>query len=552
MDPLQARPADALLTPAQGRDAALAAHFARPLSIAAFADADLNFKLFPRQADFLRKCFPAPQRRSDPIFNPDVREAVALWGKGSGKDTVSSIAHLYVVYRLMLLDNPQAALGLSSVAPNIDLINVASEAKQAKTIYFEYVKAMLRQSAFFTLLLPSFKEWVPERDILSDHIRFPHSVFAHSLHSQARAAEGKNTLFAVMDEADAFTDSEEHENAAEVHDTLLSSMNSRFPRHHLLLVISYPRHLESFTIRRYEAGAKGKQRVLPDRGSTWDIRPDRTRDDFADDYERNPEDARAKYECLPPATVDAFFTMPEKLDAAFHGEPLVTWEPTVTEVLGQQYRTVNLISTRPPNPKHRYWLHGDAGLVSDSFGLALARAEGPGRVVDALIEWRPAPGMPVLLQDVERVIHALRDAGFRLLGCSFDRWNSAESIQRLGAAGIYAEAMTFSNPEQLQMFNHLKTLAYTEVLTLPREGPAVERLRRELRRLQLLRGSKVDHPSGESKDLADAVAAACWRAYEPDVVGLKPGEVAHQQHTTEALQVLGAGGFNADLLRKPW
>lgn len=482
-------------------------------------------------------------------------DAQGILHHNSGKDTVSAAAQLYVVYRLMLHPNPQAWLGLTAAAPNIDLVNVASDAKQAKTVFFEYVKAMLRLSPFFTTLLPLLHGFEQDRDVQTNIIRFPKGVWSHSLHSQARAAEGKNTLFAVMDEADAFRESsDEHavENADEVHETLLSSAASRFPRQHLVLIISYPRHLGSFTIRRFKVGQQGAQGVFSDRGATWEIRPDRQRSDFLLDYEKNPEGARAKYECLPPATLDAFFKQPEKLATAFRGEPLVEWEPTTIEVGGQAYVAVNLLSIKAPPQDAAYWLHGDAGLSGDSYGLAAGRAQGRERIVDAVLEWRPRPGVPVFFPDVERVIFALRAAGWRILGVSFDRWNSAETIQRLGAAGLYAEALTFSNPEQLAMFEALKALIYTDAACLPARGPAVERLRHELDRLQLIRGSKVDHPPGESKDLADAVAAVCAKAYEQHAQPLAEKDPVALASPPEALAALGVGGFNESLLRPGW
>lgn len=541
------------MLPVDARSAAQAAfyaHAARPLDVVTFAQEDLGMpKLFPRQAEFLRKCFPKAARFDSPIFNADVREAIALWGKGSGKDTISACAQLYVTYRLMLHPNPQAWLKLAP-GDHVDLINVAYNGEQARTVFFQYVKARLSHSAFFRVQLPSVKNFDAGRDVLGSAIKFPHNVFAHSLHSQARAAEGKNTFFAVMDEADAFTDSSERANADEVHSTLLGSMSSRFPHQHLLIVLSWPRHLESFTVRRFETAMKGEQRAWGSRGATWDIRLDRSKDDFAEDYAKNPERARAMFETLPPATTDAFFKLPEKLDQAFTGQHLVTYEATTTSILGKEYSTLALLSLAPAPKGAAYWLHGDAGLTGDTYAVALARAQGPRRHVEALLEWKPTPGRPVYFPDVRRVIMQLRQS-YTVLGASFDRWNSAETIQELNAAGLYAESMTFSQPEQLALYENLKGLVYSDMCVLPADGPAVGTLRRELRRLQLLRGVKVDHPAGESKDVADCVAAAVAKAYEPQVATLGSSPVSQSSLPT-GLKAFGAGGFNRDLLKPGW
>lgn len=538
-------------------DVALAAHLERPLGVTTYARQDLGITLFPRQAEFLEACFPKPATSTDPIFEPDVREAVALWGKGSGKDTCAAVAQVYTAYRLCLLEDPQDHFDLSPTAPNIDLINVAQNAKQARDVFFAYVKATLRGSHFFSKLLPRLTDaWDPDTCILANTIRFPNNVYAHSLHSHASAAEGYNTFLGVMDEADAFRESSDEgaaENADEIHETLLSTMASRFPRHHLLMVLSWPRHLESFTMQRYDAAMKGAQRVHGSRGATWDIREDRDRSDFDADYEKNPEQAAARYETNPPATVNAFFTMPEKLDARFTGDSVVEWEPTTIRVADQVYTAVNVIRVQDPPQDASWWIHGDAGLTGDSYGLALVRADDSGhKNVDAVIQWKPRRGTPVYFPDVERVILELLAAGYRILGVSFDRWNSAESIQRLQSTGVHAEAMTFTQPQQLEIYEHLKTLVYNERITMPAKGPAIATLNRELRRLQLLRGSKIDHPQGDSKDLADAVAAAAFNVYHQDDVEIDEKDVVHRATPPRTLQALGTGGFNDDLLDVGW
>ena len=51
------------------------------------------------------------------------------------------------------------------------------------------------------------------------------------------------------------------------------------------------------------------------------------------------------------------------------------------------------------------------------------------------------------------------------------------------------------------------------------EFPYHEKFMSEIRRLELVQGKKVDHPSKGSKDCADAVAGAVYNAVESE--GLK-------------------------------
>jgi hypothetical protein len=65
--------------------------------------------------------------------------AALLWGKGSGKDYLCSILVLYLVYVLLCLRNPQAYLELAA-GENIDVVNVAYNADQAKKVFFAKFK----------------------------------------------------------------------------------------------------------------------------------------------------------------------------------------------------------------------------------------------------------------------------------------------------------------------------------------------------------------------------------------------------------------------------
>jgi len=59
------------------------------------------------------------------IFDNNRNTAVLVWGKGGGKDTISALMKLYVVYILLNIKNPQRYLGLPDNV-SIDLLNVAA------------------------------------------------------------------------------------------------------------------------------------------------------------------------------------------------------------------------------------------------------------------------------------------------------------------------------------------------------------------------------------------------------------------------------------------
>ena len=50
--------------------------------------------------------------------------------------------------------------------------------------------------------------------------------------------------------------------------------------------------------------------------------------------------------------------------------------------------------------------------------------------------------------------------------------------------------------------------------------PHIEELDSELARLEVIKGQKVDHPPGGSKDMADALAGVCWLIQEHTPVNM--------------------------------
>lgn len=448
------------------------------------------------------------------VFKRDngVTTGVLLWGKGSGKDYVSSILISYLAYILNCLKNPQRFLDIAPGEP-MDIINVAYSSSQANLVFF----AKLKQR----IIKPMFNKY--NAHIIEDKIEFPNQVRLHSRHSENESYEGFNILAWVMDEASAFKDKTKRANADNIYTTLKSSATSRFGRQWIGLVISYPRYEGDFTLRMYEA-SKEQPHIYGDFGATWEVHPIRTKEDFDDDYRTDPEDARTKYECIPPAITDAFFTLTDKIFEAnaeippvIFAEQTTTWRDTAG---GRKSYTALKTDVLKKDFQNEYFIHCDPGLMSDSFTLAMGHKVAgeekevkkdeqmvilPRTQIDLVLVWKPRDGMPVDILNVKDVIIQL-SSYFNLKKVTFDKWNSASTIQELIENGIPAEDMSFSRGQQVEMYRNLRSLVYNNLIKW-QNNPL---LCYELQKLQLLNGNKVDHPPGGSKDLADAVAGVAW------------------------------------------
>lgn len=353
-------------------------------------------QLSPRQLKVFNDC---GLNAASGWIDPDrrINEIVLLYGKGSGKDFLSAKANAYLAYLMCLLRLEPATYyrqycGLEIEAgTTLSSLNVAPSAEVALQTYFGYLRKNLSAPIFHEfeprILTESVEFCTPsERNLAKKQGRKPEPFFQLlSKHSKSSGLDGYNLIFWVMDEADAFYDKAEKSNAEEVHSILRSSCNTRMGTYWTGMVISYPRVKDGFMIRTYERAkanmlAHGTQAgYYADLAATWEVRPSVSRNDpnIREDYEHDPAEAAARYECIPMETIDAFIDMPEKIDASVEQEA----QP-VAYVTVDDYQTTRsnghedfyvraMIADIRPTPGYEYFLGGDAGQKRDAYALSV-------------------------------------------------------------------------------------------------------------------------------------------------------------------------------------
>lgn len=561
--------------------------------------------LFGRQAEFATAILGSDPKLTfeNPYARAVTREyqlGVALWGKGSGKDYVCSIIVCYCIYVLLCLRDPHEYLELAPGEP-IDIVNVAYNAEQAKRVFFTKLKSRVENWPWLHERCNVYAggrargkhtPGKPDVYINDDFIEFPHKVRAWSRHAQNEGYEGLNILVWLMDEASAFLSKLKKENASAIYGTPKTSASSRFGGRWLGMVISYPRHADDFTMKLLQLAQDDPSLGIYADGpaTTWEVN-ERTREEpritirgrevpasLAKDFQEDFEDSLSKYCCEPPLAKEAFFRDPAAIQECVREgrAPLIEWEPVdIPRITGdggeRVYRGVRLtkLGKLPKNVK--LYVHGDPGLVNDSFALAigystpaviavhkpahevmgpdLLKAKGiepdqmleteqevPKTVIVALIVWRPDPSkrIEVDLQNVEDTIFALK-AAYPSIGhfprkrrddssprptVTFDHWNSAMTIQRMIAKRINAEDEHWSRDFQVDIYRNARTAIYNALVDLPdtpsitSRDPQAPGAIYELERIEFIDGIKVDHPKGGSKDSADAVVRVIQHATE--------------------------------------
>lgn len=306
-------------------------------------------------------------------------EFVLEWGKGSGKDFIAMLAELRQVYKLLCLKNPYGFYGM---APDtgIQLVNVAYTKEQARDIFFGQLKGTLRRSRWFA----------DKFEILRTNVRFEHEIELQSLAADSDSIEGRNLFFAVMDEASAFRagnvvramNKEEgmkvDKSAEGIYDVLRTSSRSRFPQVGKVVMISYPRYRMDFIQQKRKENEQSGRGWTSGPWATWDVNPRVKKVDFAEDYKRNPEKAKAMYECDPPFAEDGYIKRPETfVQAVAKGKALGLESPWMEDIVTNK---IDVGAYKPGFhgiPGRFYAIHVDLALNKDKCGFCVARQGEP-------------------------------------------------------------------------------------------------------------------------------------------------------------------------------
>lgn len=526
---------------------------------------NLDVKLSDIQIEFLQQ-----MDDPDPSTNKKT-EFVAEWGKGSGKDFISALAGLRQVYFLLCMQNPYEFHGLAKNT-GIQLVNVAYTKEQAKFVYFKQVKGLLKGCAWFLR-----RGYIPTRD----RILFEHDIEFVSTSADGDSAEGQNMIFAVMDEASAFKDANmvrarkaadgvKVERAADsIYNVLRSSTRSRFPQVGKVVIISYPRYRDDFTQIKRKQNAESEHGFSSGPYCTWEVNPRITRVMLQPDYDKNPEMAKAMYECDPPYAEDGYIVFPHRFlkcvansgkmglvspidkngayDSMFQGEPGRYYAIHVDLSLKHDKCALSLARQGQPVQTVKCpcnkWNFPDI-VVCTECGRPKERwikQELPTMVVTMLKSFKPrensSGSVEVDFSDVRDEILYIRDRGHKIWAVSYDGWQSTDSIQMLQKVfgqrqvkkGRYDSkiimqdiASVLSVDRNTEAHDTLKEFIYDERFFIA-PPPDVNRVEdweesqdptaiayREWRALRLINARKIDHPMGGSKDYVDALAGCAY------------------------------------------
>jgi hypothetical protein len=228
-------------------------------------------------------------------------------------------------------------------------------------------------------------------------------------------------------------------------------------------------------------------------------------------------DSLGRFACMPSNNLDStFFKNKDAIDESFVATNGV-------DEYGIFFHGLK------PEAEKQYYVHVDLALKQDNCAVALAHVDSwkklqlteekyellPHVTVDLVRWWTPGSHRALDFAEVREFIVELRRRGFNIKLVTFDRWNSADTMNYLtNQHGIKTDTLSVANKH----YDDFLSVMYGGRLL----GPKVDLLIKELKELRYIK-NKVDHPRKSSKDLSDAVCGAIF-----DAVKHTPPPVDHE------------------------
>jgi hypothetical protein len=435
---------------------------------------------------------------------------------GTGKSFKTSIIICYGLHHLLCLKNPQSYFGKDK-STLIAIMNMSINANQARKVVFGEIQSKVDNSRWF-------RRYHTDPNVRSE-LRFDKKITVIAGHSGARYPLGYNLIMAVMDEASFYNATPLEDTAQVMYYNLQSRIKTRFhPHAGLIIMISSPRYVDDFIERKMKEAELFPERIFSRRRAVWEV--------LEDDKE-----AIRKKECfyLVHPTTKESTAIPLRYQDDFQNNPERAWRDLgavaslVLEPYFKQYDTVltrvdynldtgidqygALKPTLKPISGQTYYIHIDLALTGDACGFAMAHKQFDAQrkeeiVVDIIHRIKGSKEKEIDISEVKNIVLAIKHRGFRLGKVTYDRFQSAQSIQDLKRQNIEAENLSVDT--SLAPYDTLKELIYSGKIRYPFH----EIFLKEIQRLELVQGKKIDHPAKGSKDCADAVAGAIYSAVE--------------------------------------
>jgi len=468
----------------------------------------LNFKLNPMQALILKAFYSLEltdeelailedlAKRGTTTWNPEekYRELVVVAGMKGGKTILAAVIACYEEFSLYRLGDPGKAYGFAE-GEKIFIINVATSGDQAEDTIYAKTLARIQNSPFYDLR--------PYEEI-GKTINFKdNGVRIRCGHSNSASIVGKTSKLVLFDELARFKD-RGGKNSAEAVYTALTRSVEPFGQDGKIVSISSPIWEKDKIMSLYGLSSEIPN-MLGFKLATWEMNPRLPKISFRWEFKKNPEAAQRDFGADPSKPKEAYYRVPVRVETMY--EKCKGYASPI-DSMGR------LRDDFKPNPEFDYYLHGDPAARNDAFGFSLAHRLGDRVIIDLAHAFEAVTG-EIDVNAIKNIILELIKRGFKIKKATFDTWGVVVVWQALKAKNIEPENLYVLKEQH----DELKMAIYDDYL----KGHFPGKLKDEIKALILLKGMKVDHPSGGSKDMVDAVAAVTWHCMQEETVEVASG-----------------------------
>jgi len=509
------------------------------------------------------QCYRSWLSSGNEIFNGDkhYNEITLLVGIGGGKSYFVALALLYIVHKLLCMKDPRGFYGLSRDKP-ITILNMGLSAEQARRVVFESVRNFFAKTPWFK----QFEFNALKKSLMIDSGK----IEMISGNSKGSTPLGLNVFASVLDEADFLEDASNENIAKDLFEGLAARASSRFGKNGYTLAISSPNHAKgymsertdkankfsdtSFGIRFPTYMMKDREKMeeevfLFDTNTFQTIMPVMVNGEFIFEYlvefgSKKVKEKRVvltlgekeiksllwgqkildeKLFIIPMDFYEVFRKNPEKSarDIACYvektSEIFIKRPSAIKDAMTLENKFDGLKWDLENPPKVPVYIHLDLSLNrtdrSDAAGMAVAYCCGHDQFSQPLIRVfglesiRSGFDGEIQFADVrERIIQMVKH-GWIIGLVSLDGYQSIDFMQILNSYNILTDYLSVDR--NMEPYNVFKEGIYMKTCEIADSDLLYD----EMEDLLVVKGRKVDHPKGGSKDLADAAAGAYYNCY---------------------------------------
>ena len=508
--------------------------------------------VFPYWMNALKEVFPDP-------FNSPYLEIITTGATGQGKSLFSMIGALYDICKLLHVRNPHAKYAVAKT-DKITLMLMNATMNLSKGVLYEQMMMALYESPFFKKKMALAGKY----SLLEKNIDIEFG-------SRASSALGRLIFATIISEINfqnkTLTQAADNYNG--IRQRLRSRFQTQFAYPGRIWIDSSKSETGSFiedallkgrskeemaTVRLFD---NPRWEVLP----PWKLPPfngyfkvfkgNENRDPFIveredqllgidesqvisvpkmyeSDFIGNIQQSLQNIAGVSTQATHKFIPSVEKIDACFDHENPVTREIVALDMKNEKDILINYIDfSKIKTDSRPRFIHIDLAYADggDKTGIASTRLDGistisrldssTGKMVtihepvfhtDFVIAIEAKSGQEVPIYKLENFLVDLKSRNYKIAMVTMDGFQSKYMLQNLGLKGFLSEILSVDRT--LDPYIEFKQAIMNDRWHSPSHPILIE----EIKRLELVKGQKVDHPIKGSKDLADAVAASIYNA----------------------------------------